>query len=275
MADSKVSALTETTSIDGTELVYVVEDPSGTPVSRKATVANLLGSGLAALRGLTSAADKLPYFTGAGTAATTDLSTFARTFLDDADAQAVRSTLSVPSRAEVDSFLPSGAIAQSIPKNTQFNQSLSLVSGRLHLTAVWLRQGQTVTALAFSSAGTALATGSNQWFSLWDASRNKLAVTSDDTSTAWAAATIKTLNLTSSYVVPSSGLYYVGIVVVASTPPNLVSGSVGGGGAGVAALAPILTGTSNTGLTNPASAPSTASAITAGTNNPYLYVVGS
>ena len=44
MADSKLSALTETVAIDGTELVYVVEDPSGTPVSRRVTVANLLAS---------------------------------------------------------------------------------------------------------------------------------------------------------------------------------------------------------------------------------------
>jgi len=48
---------------------------------------------LKSLAGITGAADKSLYFTGVGALASFDLSTYARTLLDDANAAAMQSTL--------------------------------------------------------------------------------------------------------------------------------------------------------------------------------------
>lgn len=162
----------------------------------------------------------------------------------------------------------SGTIAETIPREllNEVNTS-ALTSGTLRFQAIYLQAGQVVTNISIYSATTAAATPTNGFFALYDSNRNLLANCANFTTEAWAANTVKTKALTTPYKVPTSGLYYVGIMIAATTVPTLIghtartANTVGGAGA-------IIQGnTASTGLTT--TLPATAGAITAATSSFY------
>lgn len=172
--------------------------------------------------------------------------------------------------AELAGLAPTNAFAETYPRVLTASASGAVLStGRLSLAAIHLHAGQVVTNIGFLSAAQALVGGSNQWFALFSSTFALLGVTSDDGATAWGTNAAKVLSLTSAYTVPTTGLYYLGINVTATTPPSLRSYT---GSSAANGISPKLEGTSTTGLTNPASAPNPATSPTATGVSPYAWV---
>lgn len=95
---------------------------------------SLSNSNLIALGGLASAADKVPYFTGPGTAALAGLSAFIRTLLVQADAAAARAALGAASADLIQAgtvmlFFQAAAPAGWTQVTTHNNKALRIVSG--------------------------------------------------------------------------------------------------------------------------------------------------
>lgn len=134
---------------------------------------------------------------------------------------------------------------------------------------IYLTAGDVVTNLSFCSGATAAGTPTNWWFALYSTAATPalIAQTADQTSTAWAAATVKTVALTAAYTVPTTGIYWAAIHVKATTVPTLM---------GTIAVKPIVTGERNLAQTSgsslAATAPSTIATPAVANFVPYVVI---
>jgi hypothetical protein len=112
---------------------------------------------LAALAGLVSAADRLPYFTGSGTASLATFTTFGRSLVDDADAATARTTLGL------------GSIA------TQASSSVTITGGSITgITDIAVADGGTGSSTA-SGARTNLGVAIGSDVQAWNAKLDTVA----------------------------------------------------------------------------------------------------
>jgi hypothetical protein len=138
--------------------------------------------------------------------------------------------------------------------------------------ALPLQAGDTVTNLTFVSGATAANTPTNWWVALYSnaATPALLAQSADQTTTAWAANTTKTVALATAQLISVSGVYYAALMVKATAPPSLLCEVLGIAGAGGAILTgqKVVAQTSGSALT--ATAPATIATPTTVVNIPYV-----
>lgn len=144
---------------------------------------------------------------------------------------------------------------------------VALATGVMTSVPVFLAAGDVITNISARSGATAAGTPTNYWFALYSnaATPALLSQSADQTSTAWATNTTKTLALAAAQTISVTGIYWVGIMVTATTPPTLL---------GSAAVAPIVTGERNlsqsSGSTLTATAPATIATPTVKQFAPYV-----
>ena len=152
---------------------------------------------------------------------------------------------------------PAAGYSETMSRNLVTANNLALTSGTLRMAyGLRLKGGYPVSSISLFSGTTAAGTPTAQWFCLYSAAGAKLAVTNDDTTTAWAANALKTLSIVQPYIPPDDATVYVGCMVAATTPPSL-SGPVATVSSAFGLLPPIIGGNSTGSLTTPSTAPAT------------------
>lgn len=156
-------------------------------------------------------------------------------------------------------MLPTGIKQTNIPRTLISATVTSLASARLSLVLCPVKAGETYSGISFFSVNAA-AVPLNQLFSLYTTSLTLIGTTASDGTTAWAANSRKRLALTTPYTPTEDGYVYAGISVQATTVPTLAGT---GSFLQLTNWAPILHGSSSSGVNSVGTHPNPAAAPTA------------
>jgi hypothetical protein len=113
----------------------------------------------------------------------------------------------------------SATYVENIPRHTVSSAAVVIgATGIMTSVAVPLQAGDIVTNITFRSGTTAANTPLNWWFALYSSASTPalLAQTADQTTTAWAASTTKTLALATPQTITTTGIYYAALCMVAT-----------------------------------------------------------
>lgn len=165
---------------------------------------------------------------------------------------------------------PQGALGETIPFAGAGANTAGPASGTLLLAGgITLPAGQQTSGCRWISGTTPAGAPTRQWACLVRASDLAvLAKSADAGAAAWAATTLKSFAWTTPYAPVTDEPVYVGLVVVATTPPSL-RGQSGSLATAQQRGAPFPAASSTAALTDPASLGAVAGALTALGEQPW------
>jgi hypothetical protein len=167
---------------------------------------------------------------------------------------------------------PGLALAESFPRRLATAESPNLASGVLTVTGIGLPPGTPVSAITLFSGHSVASGVTHGWFCLMNSACVILAASADQGSTTWPALAALSLPMTSTVVTRSGGLFYVAAAICATLPCNFASTPMQIT-AGIAALLPLLSGVSSSGLSGPPAVGTQMAAITAPTGYPLYAII--
>ena len=115
---------------------------------------------------------------------------------------------------------PAGTYAQNMHRREVSSNSVIIgATGIMTSVAIALQAGDIVTSITFRSGDTAASVPLNWGFALYSNASTpaKLAQTADQTTTAWAANTTKTIALATAQLITVAGIYYASLWMKATT----------------------------------------------------------
>lgn len=131
--------------------------------------------------------------------------------------------------ASPDTFFRSNLPRVGLYDSAGHTGQIALEDGVMTSVAIKLYAGDVVTNVSFRSGTTAATSPTAYWFALYSdaATPALLAQTADQTNTAWAADTTKTLALATAQTISRTGVYWAAIMVNSTDPQPTLLGTVG------------------------------------------------